>query len=249
MMTDIDQEITSKEGTVGVFLRKEVTRVLGNLLGTGTTDEKGNQSVIIPDLHQGRHREEGPVGHRDLQIGITRDPELLTEDGPEPQTEEGRNPQEEDHEVQTEDAPERQKGGGPDHREEGQGHRVDVHVLQIGGGRGPLTEEGLGLQIGGDRGHWTEDHPKEDDRGHLIDADLGLRTGGDHCHQDAGPGLLTSGRGRGHRTGDIREVLVELDHDLHLIDEGQGRLWTEEDQEHPKEDLHDHLGGGRGPLT
>ena len=249
MMIDIAQETTNKEGTVGVSLRKEVTRVLGNLRGTGTTDEKGNQSVIIPDLHQGRHREEGPVGHRDLPIDITRDPALLTGDGPEPQTGGGRNPQDEDHEVLTEGDPEHQKGGGPDHRGEGQGHRVDVHVLQIGGGQGPLTEEGLGLQIGGDRGHWTGDHPKEDDRGRLIDADLGLRTGEDHCHQDAGPGLLTSGRGRGHQTGDIREVLVEQDQDLHVIEEGQGRQWTEDGQEHPKEDSHDHLGGGRGPLT
>ena len=224
MMTGIGRETTSKEGTVGVFLRKEVTRVLGNLLGTGTTDEKGNRSVIIPDLHQGRHREEGPVDHRDLQIDITRDPALLTGDHPEPQTGGDRNPQDEDHEAQTEDDPEHQKGDGPDHREEGQGHRVDVHVLQIGGGREPQTEEGLGPQTGGDQGHWTEDRPKEDDRGRLIDADLDLRTGGDHCHQDEGPGLLTSGRGRGHRTGDTREVLVELDHDLHLIDHGQGRL-------------------------
>ena len=249
MMTDIGQETTSKEGTVGVFLRKEVTRVLENLLGTETTDEKGNRSVIIPDPRQGHHRGGDPVGHHGLQIGITRDLALLTEDGPEAQTGGDRNPPDEDHEVKTEDDPEHQKEDGPDLREEGQGHQVDVPVLQIGGGRGPLTEEGLGLRIGGDLGHWTEDLPKEDDRERLTDADLGLQTGGDHCHQDEDPGLLTSGRDRGHRTEDIREVLEELGHDLHLIDEGRGRQWTEEDQEHPKEDLHDHLGGGRGPLT
>ena len=248
MMTDIGQETTSKEGIVGVFLRKERTRVLENLLGTGTTDEKGNRSVIIPDPHQGHQREGDPVGHRDLQIDITRGPAPQTEDGPEAQTGGDRNPQDEGHEVQTEDDPEHQKEDGPDLREEGQGHQVDVHVLQIGGGRGPLIEEGLGLRIEGDRGPWTEDLPKDDDPERLTDADLGLQTGGDHYHQDEDPGLLTSGRDREHRTEDIREVLGELGHDLHLIDEGQGRQWTEEDQEHPKEDLHDHLGGGRGPL-
>ena len=125
-MTDIGLGTTNKEGTVGVFLHKEVTRVLANLLGTETTDEKGNRSVIIPDLRQGHHRGGDPVGHHDLQIGITRDPALLTEDGPEAQTGGDQNPPDEDHEVQTEDDPEHQKEDGPDLREEGQGHRVDI---------------------------------------------------------------------------------------------------------------------------